>query len=109
MVNYKAIATERIEILMTKALDIFHEDKARANRYVDIARRIATRNAMPFPKKWKRSFCKECGSLLVPGANCRVRTLRGHIVITCLECMHVTKIPFTKEIKARRRGKVNIK
>ncbi len=102
MVN-KTIALERIDILMEKAHEVFREDKKRANRYAGIARRIALRHAMPFPRKWKRCICRACGSLIVPGANCRVRTRGGRVIATCQECMHVERLPFTKEIKARRR------
>ncbi len=93
--------------MMEKAFEVFYEDKTRANRYVELARRIATRHAMRFPKRWKRSICQGCGSLMVPGANCRTRTRGGRVIFTCLECMYVLKFPFTKEIKARRTQKKN--
>lgn len=105
MGSYKGIALERIDILMEKAIEVFHEDKTRANRYAGIAKRIASRHAMRFPKRWKQSICGGCGCLLVPGSNCKVRTHGGRVIVTCLECTHVEKIPFTKEIKARRRKK----
>ncbi len=98
----RRIARERIEILMQLAREVFHRDAALARRYVELARRIAMRYNVRFPGKWKRFFCKACGSFLVPGVNMRVRCTKQRVVITCLECGHVKRISYVREKKARK-------
>ncbi len=95
------IAQERIEILMQRAEDVFSSDKKRANRYVELARKIAMRYNIRMPKKWKRRICKKCYAFLKPGVNCRIRTKDVKIIITCMECGHITRIPFQKEKKRK--------
>ncbi len=98
----RRIARERIEILMQLAGEVFHRDPKLARRYVELARRIAMRYNVRFPKRWKRFFCKACGSFLVPGVNMRVRCTKQRVVITCLECGKVKRIPYVREKKARK-------
>ena len=98
----RRIARERIEILMQRASEVFASDAALARRYVELARKIAMRYNVRFPRKWKRFFCKGCGSFLVPGVNMRVRCTKQRVVITCLECGRVKRIPYVREKKARR-------
>jgi ribonuclease P protein subunit RPR2 len=87
---------------MQLAREVFHRDAALAKRYVELARRIAMRYNVRFPLKWKRFFCKSCGSFLVPGVNLRVRCTKQRVVMTCLECGRVRRIPYVREKKARR-------
>lgn len=102
MLKIKKIALERVEILMRRAEEVFHSDRKLASRYVQLARKIAMRCTVRMPKRWKRRFCKRCGAFLVAGANCRVRTHEGRVVITCLECGGAARIPLAREKKARK-------
>jgi ribonuclease P protein subunit RPR2 len=99
----RAIARERIEILMQKAEEVFHEDRERANRYAQLARKIAMRYTLRFPRKWKRRICKGCKRFLVPGVNCRVRIYRSTVFTTCLECGRSMKLPYQREKKIKRK------
>jgi ribonuclease P protein subunit RPR2 len=99
----KKIARERIDVLFNKARDVFSQDRDLARRYVALARRIGTRHNVRFTKKDKLDACKNCNSFLVPGINCRVRTHASRVVITCLECGSVRRVPFIRE----RKGKLN--
>jgi ribonuclease P protein subunit RPR2 len=99
------IATERIQILMENAEEVFPQERERAHRYARLAKRIATRHAMRFPREWKRRICKGCQRFLRPGANARVRLGRNGIVLTCQECGRRYRFPLTKEKKARRRAR----
>lgn len=94
--KYNKIASERIEILMQRAEEAFAKDKKRANRYAELARKIGMRYNVRLPKKWKRRICRKCSAFLKPGSNCRVRIYKGRVIITCLECKNVVRIP-TKE------------
>ena len=98
----KRIARERIEILLEKSEEVFEEDRALAKRYVRLARRIGMRYNVTLPKQWKQRICKGCGTLLVPGANCRVRTRQRRVTLTCLECNSVKRMPFSEERKAQK-------
>jgi ribonuclease P protein subunit RPR2 len=93
-VNRRKMAASRIEILMQKAEEAYPKDKAMAHRYAAIAKRLLTRHNAKFPAEWKRRVCKKCGKFLVPGDNCRVRTHKSRITITCLECEATVRIPF---------------
>jgi ribonuclease P protein subunit RPR2 len=97
------IARERMDILFNKAGEVFSKDRKLAQRYVTLARRIGMRYNVRLTKKDKLEACKNCNSFLVPGINCRIRTHATRVVISCLECGHIRRVPFTRE----RKGKLN--
>ncbi len=89
----KDIASTRIETLFQQAADIFSVDKALANRYVALARKIAMKTKTKIPTPLKRQFCKHCYRYLMPGINVRIRTHRGKVIISCFECKKFMRIP----------------
>ncbi|MEE8403568.1 MAG: hypothetical protein V3R93_07430 [Candidatus Hydrothermarchaeaceae archaeon] len=93
-ISRRNMAISRIEILMKRAEAVYPEDKALANRCAALAKRLSTRHNAKFPYKWKRRICKKCGRFLVAGDNCRVRTHKSRVLITCLECGNVVRVPF---------------
>lgn len=96
------IAIQRIHTLFRLARETYCEDHALAQRYVDIARRIAMSAKVRLPKEYRRQICRHCKSFILPGVNCRVRIKQRrepHVVITCLECGKHMRIP----LKSRRR------
>lgn len=95
----RSIAKERISILMQMAETAHSEDRELSSRYISLARKIGARHNVRFTKKDKLKLCKKCNSFMVPGKNCRIRTLKTRVVITCLECGAVKRIPFTRERK----------
>lgn len=78
------VAAERIDRLedLARAAAKAGEDD-RAKEYVRLARRIAERNRLTLPRRFRRFTCDECDAYLVPGENARVRLQNGHVVITC--------------------------
>lgn len=74
----------------------------RSHRYVEIARNISMRTRTRIPRHFKRRFCNRCHRFLY-GSNCRVRTKNKKVVITCLECGNVMRIPFVREKKMSRK------
>ncbi|MDK2915102.1 MAG: ribonuclease protein subunit [Thermococcaceae archaeon] len=106
----RKVAKERIETLFTLAERVFPYEPELANRYVKIALEVHQKVKVPIPRKWKRRYCKKCHSFLVPGVNARVR-LRDkpypHVVITCLNCGHITRYPYLREKKRRRTQKAH--
>ena len=93
-----SIAKERIEKLFSEAEAVFNEDQKLAKRYVELARKISTRTNTRIPFALKRKFCRKCNAYLVPGKNARIRTKNKALIITCLECKALSKLPFGKKI-----------
>ena len=105
--NIKEIARERIEILLGLARQTFRKDRALSKRYVELARQIGMKAGVRLPREQKMFICKSCGALLVPGANCRVRTrpeVGTMVLITCLECGEKKRYPTVRERLSRRIG-----
>ncbi len=94
----RRIALERMEILFHQAeREALRGRPARARRYVDLARRIGMRYNVRVPAEFKRRFCKGCLAYLVPSVNARVRVGRGRVVVTCLACGAIQRLPFRAE------------
>lgn len=89
----KEIAYERITYLFEVAGKEYAESPARSNRYVSLAKRIGMRYRVSLPSELKRKMCKDCGSFLSPGGNCRVRLKSGRLLITCMNCGRVQRYP----------------
>lgn len=90
----RKIALERVQKLFSEAKSVFKEDKALADRYVKLARKIAMKARIPIPPELKRRFCKHCYKYLIPGVNCRIRTHEGKVVYYCLECRKFMRFPY---------------
>lgn len=97
------IAKERIGILFRKAGEEFERNPSLSNRWVKMARNIATRYNIRIPKEFSRRFCRKCLSYLVPGKNARVRTnpRQKAVIIKCLECGSITRLPYRREKKQK--------
>lgn len=88
------IPAERIERLTDLARAAAKAgDDDRAREYVRLARRIAERNRIRLPKRFRRFTCDRCDRYLIPGRNARVRTQDGHVVVTC-ECGAQSRYPY---------------
>jgi ribonuclease P protein subunit RPR2 len=94
--SMKRIANQRVETLFRLAKEILHEDSTMAQRYVDLARRVAMAAKIRLPKEYRRQICRHCKSFILPDVNCRVRIKQQrepHVVITCLNCGKLMRIP----------------
>ena len=92
----KQVAKERIKILFEQAEQAFSKNKALANRYVTLARKVAMKVRLRMPRELKRKYCKHCYKFLMPGTNARIRTRDGKVIISCFECKKFTRIPIKK-------------
>jgi len=95
----RRIAMQRIQTLFRLANETFNENPALAQRYVDIARKIAMATRMRLPKEYRRQVCRHCKSFILPGVNCRVRIQQRrepHVVITCQNCGKTMRLPLRK-------------
>ena len=87
----KQVALDRINELFSQASLAFKKDKKRANRYVQLARKISMRSKVRIPSNLKRRYCKHCHNYLLPGVNCRIRTKNKKVVYYCLDCKKYMK------------------
>jgi ribonuclease P protein subunit RPR2 len=102
----KRIALSRVRKLFSLAKEIYSEDPALAQRYVDMARKIAMAARVRLPKEYRRQVCRHCKSFILPGVNCRVRIKQKrepHMVITCFNCGKHMRIPI-KGVKEKVRN-----
>jgi len=99
MSSIRKIALKRIKRLFELAKEMSHDDPELAQRYVNIARRIAMRARVRLPREYRRMICRKCKSFIIPGFNCRVRIQprrEPHIVITCFKCGAHMRIPLRR-------------
>jgi ribonuclease P protein subunit RPR2 len=88
------VAEERIERLHALAREAAADgDDERARSYVRRARRVAERNRLPLPCRFRRFTCDRCDAYLRPGKNARVRLQDGHVVVTC-DCGEQARYPY---------------
>ena len=95
-------ARESIHELFELAADSYDTHPERSHRYVTIARNISMRTRTRIPRHLRRRFCKNCHHYLSYGKNCRIRTRNNKVIITCLDCGTVMRIPFMRERKTKR-------
>lgn len=92
------IAEIRINLLFSYARnEALTHNFDRANRYVELARKIGKRYNVRIPKVHKKRFCKHCYHYLLPSYNCKVRLQKSKIVITCFDCGKYMRIPFKEK------------
>jgi ribonuclease P protein subunit RPR2 len=90
----KRIARERILELFEEAEKVFKKHPERADRYVELARKIAMKYKIRLQKELKKRFCKHCYKYLMPGANCRVRLNKEKVVYYCFHCKKYMRFPY---------------
>lgn len=99
----RAIAEERMATLSRLAHEKAVSGHMRyAQRYADMARRLAMRYQTGLPRAWRRRICRACYAYLHPGATARVRLTASRVVWTCTACGHANRFPFAREQKERR-------
>ena len=91
-ISTENLANERIKDLFSEA----EKNPKLADRYVELARKIAMKARMPIPKAYKRKFCKYCSSYFT-SENVRIRTRNSKVVYYCLNCRKYTRYPMIKE------------
>lgn len=92
----RAIARERIEILLDLAEKEIKKHPERSRRYVELARVIGKRYNIRLKKEQKAKFCKRCNTILIPGYTMKtwLDPKNKTKVIKCLHCKHLYRIPY---------------
>ncbi len=105
--NVREIARQRIEILFNQAKTTFPSDPTLAKRYIELAQKVGMKAGVRLTREQKLRICKGCGSFLVPGVNCRVRTRSEAgttVLITCLDCGTKKRYPTVRERRSKQNG-----
>jgi len=100
----RKIAKERMSILYNLAKDeIKKGNLKRAQRYIELMRKIGMRYNVRIPRRIKRTFCKDCNTLLIPSKTSKVRldSKRKLKIVKCLVCQKIYRYPY-KPRKARK-------
>lgn len=93
----KKIAKERITTLFDEAKKAsLREEMKDSDRYVELARKIGMRYNVSIPSEFRRRFCKDCYSYMLPGKTCRVRVRDKMVVSLCENCGHVNRLSYRK-------------
>lgn len=88
------IARERVDKLFAMAEKAAAEcDFDHATRYVEMAWNIKLKFRIRLTSYQKRLFCKKCLKFLADGKTGRYRTEKKQLVITCLNCGDVRRMP----------------
>jgi ribonuclease P protein subunit RPR2 len=100
----RQIALQRIRTLFELAKGKIREEPELAQRYAQIARKIAMRTRVRLPTEYRRLICRHCKTFIYPGVNCRVRVQQRrepHMAITCLACGKTMRIPLKSREKKK--------
>ncbi len=90
------IALERIYRLFELAKEEAKGNPERSRAYIELCRKVSSRNRARIPKKLKHSFCKKCNSLFTP-RNSRSRVKGKWLNITCLKCGKLKRVRLEAE------------
>lgn len=95
--EFRELALERVSFLLDHAESIFAKKPELADRYVRAAWRLKTRYNLRLPRDIRLKFCRKCLCFWRPGATCRVRIKPKMIIITCLRCGRVKRLPHSSK------------
>ncbi|NLK26436.1 MAG: ribonuclease P protein component 4 [Euryarchaeota archaeon] len=99
----RRIAQARMaRLLDLAAIEVREGREERSRRYVTLARSIGMRTKTPMLKD--RPYCKKCMIALIPGHNCRIRLRSDRVVVHCLSCGSVRRIPYLREKRGEQNG-----
>jgi ribonuclease P protein subunit RPR2 len=88
------IAKERIAILFEEAAKMVKKDRALANRYVELARKIGMRYNISLQREFRSKICRKCKKYLYPGITAQQRVEKGFIKVKCLSCGKINRYPY---------------
>ncbi|MCC7573325.1 MAG: hypothetical protein KO464_08040 [Candidatus Methanofastidiosum sp.] len=97
----KKVASARIKELL-RLSELQKDDGILSANFIKTAVGISRRHKIRIPFKNKRRFCKKCYTVFIPGKTVRVRTGKGKVTFTCLNCGHIKRIPYLKEKKIQK-------
>ncbi|MHA2425004.1 MAG: ribonuclease P protein component 4 [Candidatus Thorarchaeota archaeon] len=98
--HVRKLARARIDRLWEQSRQDAKTRPERAQKTMVSARSIAQKARISLPRDVSRQICKSCGSVFVPGRNCRIRVRHNrsrHISVTCLKCGAIRRFPVIRK------------
>jgi len=92
--EHQKIAEMRIAELFTQANLVFEDDEKLADRYAQLAHKIALKYKVPFSREQKLSYCRKCNKFLKTGKNSKIRAVKGTIILHCLDCKNIRRFKY---------------
>lgn len=94
----KKVASDRV-IELLKSSELYKNDETLSTNSIKTAVAISRRHKIRISSRSKRKFCKKCFTVFIPNKTVRVRTGKGKVTFTCLNCGNIKRIPYLKEKK----------
>lgn len=93
------------QIAKDHILELFEIAKKEPNHVIAknsivLAQKYSTKYKVPIPRELKRTYCKTCYQILIPGKTATVRLKAGKSpqrIITCKSCETIKRIGYTKK------------
>ncbi|HII94137.1 MAG TPA: ribonuclease P [Candidatus Methanofastidiosum sp.] len=101
----KKVASDRVKELL-KSSELHKNDEILSTNSIKTAVAISRRHKIRISSKFKRKFCKKCFTVFIPNKTVRVRTGKGKVTFTCLNCGNIKRIPYLKEKKIQSNIKI---
>ncbi len=90
--NVKSIAVERMYTLFSEASSEFSLHPERSHKYIQIILKLAAKAGVRIPRKFRSNYCRKCKIYLSSGANSKVRTRNGKLIVFCMRCKHYRRL-----------------
>jgi len=107
------LARQRIRWLFKLAYEeTKKKNYERARRYAELIIRIAEKGKVKVPKSIKRSICKNCKIILIPGITARVRirsegSKGSRVTVTCILCGWMKRYYIKADVHEEKRERAN--
>ncbi len=102
----KKQAKETLMQLFQIAEQNFSKNKQKSDKCAKQIRKLQLKFKIKLPAEIKRRICKKCDKFLKPGENCKIRTKDGKLIIHCLECKNIFRMPYKPKKKTIKKQKV---
>lgn len=89
--NKKAVALERMHILIGEASSNIRAYPALAARQATMAQKLQTHHRVKIPYEMRIGFCRKCKTFIGYGTHSRIRVYRRCVRITCRYCGHINR------------------
>ena len=85
----KKLALDRVNELFAQA----EKEPSLADRYVELARKVAMKAQLSMPSNLRRKYCHKCYSYLFPDRTGKYRIVNKVQEVICLKCGNVDRYP----------------
>ena len=83
---FEKIALERMYRLIELAEDNLKENPERSREYIELLKKVSTKNRVRIPLEIKLQFCKKCNTYWKDGKTVKKRIKNKSLECTCISC-----------------------